>query len=159
VSVPQFDAVVDGIVATLQAYAGLGGPGGAGVPVYDGPVPTDEPVMSFIAIGWDGDDQSTSPQIRFPSEWHDMGPSATRDEDIEVDCFLVVQDGSNDFATLRTQAATNLGLVSSALRAIPALGVAAVLWCELAVAEARQGVSSQGAFVAVPFTIRTRTNI
>jgi hypothetical protein len=34
-----------------------------------------------------------------------------------------------------------------------------VLWCELAVAEARQGVSSQGAFVAVPFTIRTRTNI
>lgn len=154
-AVPQFDAVIDGLVATLRAAAGLGAPGtGSGVPVYDGPVPTDAPVQRFVAVGWDGNDDTESEALAWDHEFAAMGVPVVQDETGVVDCALIVEDGSNDYAALRSTAATVLGYVSDAVAAAPALGAAPTVWgAHLVTGRLVQGVSPRGAFVRVSFQV------
>lgn len=158
---PQFDSVVDGLVTTLRAASGLGTPGDSSgdVPVYDGPVPTNEPVLTFVAVGWDGNDESDGRAVSFTQDWHDIGGTASRDEDTEVQCWLACSDGGSDFSTLRSTASTTFGLVSDALRATPALGLTSALWCHITSGEVVQGVSPAGAFVGIQFTVSVRSLI
>lgn len=153
---PQFAAVIDGLVTTLRAATGLGAPGdGSGdVPVYDGPVPTNAPVMHFVAVGWDGDDTSDSTAAEWESEWAGMGNGGARDETGTVSCVVIAGDGSDDFPAIRTTALATLATIAAALAAAPAVGAApTVLWTELNTGAMQQGVSASGAFVRLAFTV------
>lgn len=155
-TVPQFSAVVDGLVTTLRAAAGLGTPGdgSADVPVYDGPVPTNAPVMHFVAVGWDGLDGGDSESGAWDSEWAGTGAAAGRDETGRVSCCVIAGDGGDDFAALRRSVWSTMGLVEAALRSSPSIGAGPVVWqSELVAGAVQQGVSSRGAYIRVLFAV------
>lgn len=155
-SAPQFDAVLDALVAQLRGTTGFTDPdsGATGVPVFDGPVPTNADVDMFVAVGWDGIDGGDSEAASWTSEPGSLGPGADRREEGSVSCVCIAADGSNDFGALRTSVAATIGEVDASIRATPALGLApVVLWGQLNRGTVQQGVGARGAYVKVEFSV------
>lgn len=155
-SAPQFDAVLDALVAQLRAASGFADPesGLTGVPVYDGPVPTGAKVNLFVAIGWDGIDGGDSEAASWESEPGSLGPASDRRETGYVTGVCIAQDGSDKFGPLRSTVASTIGLIDASIRSTPALGLApVVLWGELNRGSVAQGVGRRGAYVKADFTV------
>ncbi len=158
---PQFDTILDALVTTLQAATGLGvlGDGTSDTPVVDGPFVTDDQPRKFLIVGSNGSDDETA--VSFNQDWANIGygSNSQRDEELVVDCFLKVWDGSDNYRALRTTAGTVLGYVSDALRALPALSSSAVLWSSIGNGQVLQGVAEDGAEVSVVFQILVHARI
>lgn len=153
---PQAFAVAGGLVTTLQAGTGLGvlGDGSTDVPVLDGPVQSKDQLTRFVVVGWNGEYEGDALAGTFAADFANLGPSAGRNEDGQVECTLVDGSGDAPFATLRTRAAEALGYVDSAIRADPSLGLAPEVYnAQIAQAQWAQGSAARGSFVKVTFIV------
>ena len=145
----RYSAVVDAILTALRADSTL-----SSIPaqIVDGPMLTQEYGTTVIYIGWEGDPENDSAGT-ISQNYHDMGPSATRDETISIFCVVQVFRGDDDMSTARSDAGTALGAIESVLRTTPALGLANVLRCEMSDSAVRQVRSDLGIAVEHAFTI------
>lgn len=168
-AITQVDAVLAALVAQLQAATGLRAPtdpAGDGIPVYDGPAPTldSTPVQQFVAIGWDGDTETSSVGASTQQDWHDFGgtPGPARDETGQISCcILAAPDGidDTDLPALRAAAVATLGLVETAIRADVSLGLANLLWCHITANQLIQEQNIDGALVNLQFVVTYRALI
>lgn len=146
-SISRFAAVTDAILATLRAETGLGN-----VEVMDGPPTQGQTSDSFLWVGWNGDpDDASAGSIR--QNYHDLGPTATRDEVVEVYCTIQVGRGDDEMAQARSDAIACLGVVESALRANVSLGLADLLRVEMSDSSVRQIRDQLGIAVEIDFTV------
>jgi len=145
-AVTRADAVVDALVAALSADATLTGL------VIDGPPVTQDELVDVVTVGygWDADDDTA---IEIEQEYHELGPTAKRDERLDVRCAVASFRGDADIAAARARCVVLLGAVESVLRADPSLGLADVLRAEVTLGTFRQAQTAQGAEVICPFTV------
>lgn len=149
-SAPQWDAFVTALVSTLDAALT--------VDVYDGPTVSGSDAASCVVIGARFDDEDND-SGRFSLEYRtDGGASATMDETLNVNCALRYWTGDSDIAAARAGAFALLQTINDTLRSNASLGVAALLWCHIALGDVQQELLS-GAQVTVNFTITARALI
>lgn len=145
-------AVVDALVTALSADATLTGL------VIDGPPVTQDELVDVVTVGygWDADDDTA---IEIEQEYHELGPTAKRDERLDVRCAAASFRGDADIAAARARCVALLGAVESVLRADPSLGLADLLRVELSAGSIRQAQTAQGAEVVCPFTVTAHSLI
>ena len=148
-AVSRFAAVADAVMATLYAVADTSL---AGVDIVDGPPIVTSYSSDFLFIGWTGDpDNDLSGTIR--SSYHDTGPTATRDEVVEISGAVISGRGDDNMAAARLRAVTIFGVMESAFRANYGLGLADVMRVELSDGAVRQVRDGLGLAVEIDFTI------
>lgn len=136
-------AVVDALIATLGSQLS--------VPVWDTAPVTGERLTGVI-VGAVGDSTEGNAGT-LEQTYHDLGPSARRDETGTVECAVVAQSGDDDLAAVRAAAFAILGDAEDALRSGVSIGVGQLLRCELTSARPRQGFSTDGVFCDIPLTL------
>lgn len=146
-------AVMDALVSNLPGWIN-----DATVAVYDGPVVADGSQAKYVAVGSDG----TEGEFRsatITGAWAGLGARA-RDENVEVDCAVVVFAGDEGgFSTVRDAAGTILAAVETGLRTNAIPGLAGVLWQEMTVGDVYQANTNHGLRVRIPFTVHARSRI
>lgn len=148
-AISRYAAATDAIVALAQADATLTA---AAVEVVDGPPRQQGYGATVLYVGWTGeDDNATSGSIE--SSYHDLGPTAKRDERVEVYCTAQSVRGDDDMSTARSAAVAVYGALETAIRANVSLGLADVLRFEVSDATVRQVRDGEGIGVEVGFTI------
>lgn len=117
-SVTRFADAVTALLAAYQGAAGL-----AGVPVYDGAVPTSASDPDFLIVGHDatmaadGSLEATALAGTYLQEWADT--TTGRDERGSINCLIVCQTGdSGDTAGRRARAAVLLAAAEDAAGAV-----------------------------------------
>lgn len=148
-AISRYAAATDAIVALALADATLTA---AAVRVVDGPPVQQQYGTTVLYIGWTGeDDNATAGSIE--SEYHDLGPTAKRDERVEVYCVIQAVRGDDAMTTARSSAVAAYGALETAIRANVSLGLADVLRFEVSDATVRQVRDGEGIGVEVGFTI------
>ena len=148
-AISRYAAASDALVALAAADATLTA---AEVQVVDGPPTQQQYGTTVLYIGWTGeDDNATSGSIE--SSYHDLGPTAKRDERVEVYCTAISVRGDDDMSTARSAAVAVYGALETAIRANVSLGLADVLRFEVSDATVRQVRDGMGIGVEVGFTI------
>lgn len=148
-SVSRYAVVADAVMATLYD---LSDTGLALVAIFDGPPVVTSYSSDFLFIGWTGDpDNDLAGTIR--QNYHDTGPTATRDEYVEINGSVIVGRGDNEMSLARTRAVEILGVMESAFRANPSLGLADLLRVEVSDGTVRQVRDGEGIAVEIDFTI------
>lgn len=145
-AVTRADAVIDALVAALSADGTLAGL------VYDGPPVTDDPLFEVVTVGF-AFDESDDSSFEITQSYHDLGPAAKRDEQVDVRCAVYASNGDGDMGAARARAVVLLGAVESVLRANPSLGLSDALRTELSVGTGRQEQAPEGAACIVQFTV------
>lgn len=148
-TISRYAAVVDALVALATTDATLVA---AGVQPFDGP-PLSQPTgTTLLAIGWTGDyEDETAGTIQ--QGYHDLGPAATRDEIVTVNCVIQTWRGDDDMSQAREDSVAALGALETALRADVDAGVADALALEMSDATVRQARDAEGLYCQIDFTI------
>lgn len=145
----RFAAVYDALLATLQADTNL-----ATITVSDGLPITQDRITDLVIIGNSGDPENTEAGS-ISQNYHDMaGTSSTRDETVQINCFVMSQTGDVDVSATRTRAFQVMGWVESAIRANYALGLANVLAVEITDISVLIDQFADGTSVRMPFTVQ-----
>jgi hypothetical protein len=149
VAISRYAAATDAVLAALRADATLAA---AAVEIIDGPPAQQAYGTTVLYVGWRGDvDDDTAGDIT--QEYHDLGPTATRDEIISIYCTVQSVRGDDDMAAARTSAVAALGAIETALRGNVSLGLANVLRIEVSDSTVRQVRDVEGIGVELGFTI------
>lgn len=107
-------AAVAALLSTLQAAPAL-----AGVPVFDGPVVTDD-YRDALFIGYDGDTHGERESIVTDQQWAGLG-AKKRTETITILCAAVAVSGDGTALDARTRAYALMAATENVLRADPSM--------------------------------------
>jgi len=109
--------LIDYVVTSLQAGAGLCAPGGLTIPVYDGPASTQYDPPVYVIVGAYGfADEDEVPETTVDAQWASLPIGAGhRSETVSVPCAVVAWSGSQVFSTTRGQAEIAFDAVSAVL--------------------------------------------
>lgn len=140
-------SVVDAAISSFRATL-------AAVAVYDTIPVTSDPLGLALVVGASLDDD-TGAAGTITSDQHDLGPwpGESRDETGTIRCTVIAQDGGADVAAQRAKAFEVLGAVSDLCRLDPSLGVDQVQWVEVRSVTPSQGLSPQGSFCELSFSL------
>ena len=139
-------AAVDAIIAALR--------NDLTVPVFDGADDDGfgDQLRAFVVVGASVLDDGYAGS--FTQEYHDLGPTATRDDAGTIGCVVVAQSGDQAIKPLRDAAFDALADVEATLRADVGLGVSSALRIELGSGQISQGRSEDGySFCEVRFEL------
>jgi hypothetical protein len=154
-STSRIFAVMDALVSNLPGWIA-----DATVAVIDGPQIVDGSQARYVVVGSDDADPRNETRAgTIASEWAGLGARA-RDENVEVDCAVVVFAGDEGgFSTVRDAAGTILAAIETGLRTNAIPGLSGVLWQELTVGDVYQANTNHGPRVRIPFTVHARSRI
>lgn len=144
-----FPAVINGLLASFQASAGL-----SGVRVFDGPEIDASYPGDFIAVGHDGTEDGEVAVTNVTQEYVQLG-NLKQFEDGTVDCWLSTWDGGSSLSDRRTRVASLISAVDSAIRADVTLG-GACLYSSLASHQMTYIQANNGVAISVVFTVSYR---
>lgn len=140
----RWDAVVDAVISTLDSALSCD--------VYDCMPVTNDDIRSCVVVGaFTNDDRGLGGTIT--QGYHDVGPTATRDETGTIRATVLSQSGDDDVSVVRADAFSILGSVESALRANYSLGLSNILRVEVDYGDVTQGYSEHGVFCEIQLTI------
>lgn len=143
--ISRWDAVVDAVIAAVDTQTSA--------QVFDAVPITSEFIGLGCIIGARADDErGLAGTIR--QVYHDLGPTATRDETGTIYCSAIAQTGDDDIPTMRQRVIGLVGDVETALRNNYDLDVAGVRSVEVELGDIFQGLTQAGTFAEVQFTIR-----
>ncbi|MCT9932449.1 hypothetical protein N5079_19800 [Planotetraspora sp. A-T 1434] len=145
-------AVIDALVALLQAAPGL-----SGVTVFDGPTVTAASIRDLITVGWDGDDDNDE-AVQSDQAWAGLG-AKSKDETLLITCAAIAWRGETDVKPVRDRAYALVGEVETALRSDPSLGFPPPTTVAFATGNAYQRQTDGGAEARVVFTVAVQTRI
>lgn len=128
-----------------------------GVLVTDGLPVTQDRVNDLLVIGATSDEEETGASLT--QDWHDLGAAATRDETVQIRCYVRSQVGDVDVAGTRSRAFAVVAAVEALLRTDIDLGLGQVLNASVVEANYIVSQSTNGTAVWVPFTVRVRALI
>ena len=112
------DALVSTFTTALATASLTAGP----IVVYDGPTTSRDPQGEFVVVGDNGDVTDDAEASRTEQQWAGIG-GRSKDETGGITCAVVCWSGDSEFKPLRDRAFVLLGLLETALRANPQLGV------------------------------------
>ena len=148
-AISRYAAAVDALVSLAQADSTLTA---AVVEIVDGPPVQQQYGTTVLYFGWTGDEDSDLAGS-IQSSYHDLGPSAMRDETCEVRCIIRAIRGDNDMSAARLSAVTALGALETAIRANVSLGLSDVLRFEVSEATVNQARDGMGLACELDFSI------
>lgn len=144
----RFAAVYDAILTLLRNDSNL-----STSTVSDGLPITEDRLTSLVLVGNQGDAEETLAGSVSQS-YHDLaGTSSRRDEQITINCAVMVQTGDVDVSATRSAAFTVLGHVEAALRANYNLGLTEVMRVEVSDIQCYIEQFADGTAVRLPFTV------
>jgi hypothetical protein len=111
--------VIDRLVELGQADAEL-----ANVRVADGPEVTEDAVLDWLIVGWDGDPNGDFQAAQSVGGWSDLGTG--REEEFQITVAAIAQSGDTDVRAVRVRAYEIAARVEAWLRASPSLGLASL---------------------------------
>lgn len=143
--ISRWATVVDAVIAAVDAQTAA--------QVFDAVPVTSEFVGLGLTVGARlDDDRGLGGTVR--QGYHDLGPTATRDETGTIYCSAIAQTGNDDLSGMRAAAFGLVGDVETALRNNYDLDLAGVRSVELEMGDIFQGLTQAGSFVEVQFTLR-----
>lgn len=118
----QVYALIDQTVSVLQGTTGLCAPGGTGVPVFDGPVSSQDYPTTYVVVGNYGlSDEDEIPEITVDAQWASLPISAGgREETVQLPCAIVSWSGGSSWADVRAEAESAFDLVAGGLLTLSA---------------------------------------
>lgn len=122
--------------------------------VFDGPPNSGDALSDFVCVGNHPDTDEPSAG-RIEQEYHDLGPSATKEERGEIACYASAWDGDADLPATRARAFATLEAIQTVLRANQTLGLTGVRAPEIEVStgSVMQGYTTSGVRVDLTFTL------
>lgn len=151
--ITRYAAVTDAVLAALRNAQSL-----QGVQIVDGPPGALTLAADFLYIGWTGsEDDELSGNIS--QAYHDLGPAATRDETVTIECIVQSVRGDDLMDVARSRCVDILGAVETVLRSDPTVGLAGLLRVELSDASVRQVRNADGIGVEISFTLEATSII
>jgi hypothetical protein len=151
--ITRYAAVTDAVLSALRSSQDL-----AGVLIVDGPPGSLTLAADFIYVGWTGsEDDELAGNIS--QAYHDLGPAATRDETVTIECIVQSVRGDDLMDVARLRCVTMLGAVETILRSDPTVGLAGLLRVELSDASVRQVRNADGIGVEISFTLEATSII
>ena len=139
----KWPAVVDALLTQLGT--------GLDVPVW-GCDPSTDDLLNGVIVGG-GLEAANGRAGTLGQNYHDLGPTATRDEVGVIFCVAQAETGDDDVATVRSSAFAMLADVEDVLRTGVHLGLDDVLRVEVTASDPEQGYTPDGAFCYLPFNI------
>lgn len=107
-------AAVNALLSVLKAAPAL-----AGVPVFDGPVATDD-YSDALFIGYDGDTHGERESVITDQQWAGLG-AKKRTETITIICSAVAVSGDGTALDARTRVYNLMASVENTLRTDPSM--------------------------------------
>ena len=151
--ITRYAEVTDAVLSALRSSQDL-----AGVLIVDGPPGSLTLAADFIYVGWTGsEDDELAGNIS--QAYHDLGPAATRDETVTIECIVQSVRGDDLMDVARLRCVTMLGAVETILRSDPTVGLAGLLRVELSDASVRQVRNADGIGVEISFTLEATSII
>ena len=141
--------VINGILTAFNASAGL-----TDVRIFDGPEIDASYPGDFIAVGHDGSEDGEVNVSNVTQTFEQLG-NLKQFEDGTVDCWLSTWDGGSSLSDRRTQVATLLSAVDSAIRSDVSLG-GACIYSSLSNHQMTYIQANNGVAISVTFTIEYR---
>ena len=145
-SITRWAAVVDAVIDAVDTATSAR--------VFDAEQVTDDFIGRAVVVGARSEKDERGFAGSVNQAYHDLGPTATRDETGTVHCYAYAQTGDNDVAGMRSAVVGIIGEVETALRANYDLDVAGVRHVELLTGDVYQGLTNHGAFALIEFTVR-----
>ena len=145
-TITRWAAVVDAVIAAVDA--------GTSATVFDAEQVTDDFIGRGVVIGARAERDERGFAGSINQAYHDLGPTATRDETGTIHGYAWAQTGDNDVRGVRNAVVAIVGEVETALRDNYDLDVLKVRSVELLTGDVYQGLSNAGSFAQVEFTIR-----
>lgn len=150
-STSQWGVVVDGavVIATATGVAA----------VFDGPPMNNGAEYEFVAIGWDGVSIDDDPAAQIDQSWDGIG-AKHKTETATIPGAVSVASGDTTLKTVRDRALVIFGLMETAFRADPTLGVLSPpAVAHLSAFTPYQNQNEDGAAVRLVFTISYQARI
>lgn len=145
-TITRWAAVVDAVIAAVDSATSAS--------VFDTRQITDDFIGRAVVVGARSESDERGFAGSINQAYHDLGPTATRDETGSVHCYAFAQTGDNDVAGMRAAVVTVIGEVETALRSNYDLDVAKVRHVELLTGDVYHGLTKHGAFALIEFTVR-----
>jgi hypothetical protein len=151
---------IDALVSTFRGISGFSAPGGAGVPVYDGPVESGHEPPLLVVVGATspfGYDDSDDTAATTDAEWVSVPIQAgSRRESVSVRCAVAAwtgnaSGGAPDWAALRASIDSTLDALAGSLNTPNAIGLAGVISLTLSGGTLSQEFTQDGAMSTFAF--------